>query len=282
MKASKTFRLLRENGLSVTEAERLTKQICKQNDVRIKLTAARDWSRLLEPLNADIKNKQSNMARWRKDAQWAEKGPVYEPYLTVLLRTKQTIQKAYTLNLDNLTIPEIAAKRGLPGDGLHWSNWVPRKVHAAFMEAFDVLYAKIECRGKRIVPFSASMEQSASDVRWDKLIAWLAKELSARTTVTMEHTGRYDGDAILIDTLNEALDIAYTRGVDDVAPVNWVHLLPPERQKELADWRAATLNGLRDPDKLHAATEALHDATAAREKERTEKRRAAAGRAHHS
>ena len=66
MKAPKTFRLLRENGLSVTEAERLTKQICKQNDVRIKLTAARDWSRLLEPLNADIKSKQSNMARWRR------------------------------------------------------------------------------------------------------------------------------------------------------------------------------------------------------------------------
>ena len=281
MKPAKIFQTLRENGLCVTESERITKMLNKHENLRLQQTSARNWDRLLAPLSADIKNKSSSMARWRREPNWDIKGPVFETYLALLHKTKERIQQARTLNQagDDLTIPELAELRELPNSGMHWSDWVPRKAHATMKELIDKLYTNpdIGKRGKRLVPFKTDLEQTASDKRWDALITFMNKDILAREGNT--RTGRYNGDAPLIDAMHEALDLAYTRDAKREAPVNWTHLLSPERRAELDAWYKTSIDGMRDPDTLSAATQALYDAAEARNLARRVKRNAGK---HHS
>ena len=263
MNFNDTVRLLRKEGLPLAAAQTIAQTIQRKNEARLVQTASRDWARLLAPLERDIHSKASTMFRWRDDPM---RGPVYGPYLAMLRRVRNIIQRAHTLNLEGKTIPEIAREKSLSGNGMHWSDWVPRKVHEAFMLEFE----KMNCHpdrprlGKRAIPFSTAMERSASDKRWDTLITRMLTEVEGRKIEPEEQ-------AVLLDALEEALDKAYTRGITDVAPVQWEHLLTKERQAELKDWHQDTVNGMRDPSKLDAATAALQARAEASLKERNDK-----------
>ena len=87
-----------------------------------------------------------------------------------------------------------------------------------------------------------------------------------------EFLGKYDLTKPF--ALNEALDIAHARELNAVAPVQWIHLLPKDRQDELARWRQATINGMRDPVLLEAAMQDLIDRADARVQARREKEKA--------
>jgi hypothetical protein len=88
--------------------------------------------------------------------------------------------------------------------------------------------------------------------------------------------------AVLFNALEEALDIAYKRGITDVAPVKWEHLLSKERQAEINHWYTTSVRGLRDPASFDAAGQALQakavsqiEQRNAAQRERYKKRRAA-------
>ena len=265
MNFHETVQLLRKEGLPLATAQSLAQTIKRKEDARVLQTRAHDWSRLLAPLERDIHSKASTMSRWRNDPI---RGPVFSPYLDMLRKVRHIIQQARALNLEGKSIPEIAREKSLSGSGMHWSDWVPRKVHSAFMLEFE----KMNCHpdrpriGKRAIPFSTAMERSASDKRWDNLITRILTEIEGRKIEP-------ESQAVLLDAMEEALDIAYKRGITDVAPVQWEHLLPKQRQQELKDWHQDTLNGMRDPSRLDAATTALQARAVARLEERNAKAR---------
>ena len=142
---------------------------------------------------------------------------------------------------------EVAKERNLSGEGLRWVDWVPRKVHAAFILAFEQMHVHPDLprKGKRMIPFLTTVERSASETRWDNLIIYLTTEIAARGA-TGKRPGDAQGQAPLIAALEEALDIAYAREITDVAPVDWTHLLPIPSREALARWEKESINGLRE------------------------------------
>ena len=252
-------RTLRKEGLPLATAQNLAQTIKRKEDARVLQTSARDWDRLMAPLDRDIHSKASTMFRWREDPI---RGPVYGPYLDMLRRVRNIIQQARTLNKDDKSIPEIAREKSLSGSGMHWSDWVPRKVHGAFLLAFEQMNTHPDRPriGKRAIPFSTAMERSASDVRWDNLITSMLLEIEARKPTARSRGAAIteaDSMAVLFNAVEEALDIAYKRGITDVAPVKWEHLLSKERQAELNHWYETSVRGLRDPASFDAAGQAL-------------------------
>lgn len=268
MKQSDITKLLREHGLPMSEALALSQTITKKEQARIHITRAHDWDYLLEPLTHDIRVKASTMSRWSQDQI---RGPVYGPYLDMLRKTKKRIQQARDLNLNGWTIPEIAREKSLRRNGMHWSDWVPDKVHTAFMLAFQTLnsHPDLSRKGKRCIPFTTTMERNASDKRWDNLTVHLLVEIAARGAPGLRADARTQ--APLIDAMQEALDIIYTRSNTEVCPVKWEHLLSKDRQEELDIWYQGTINGMRDPAALDAATNDLYDRAEARIQERKDK-----------
>lgn len=253
MNLASTLKLLKQHGMAHSEATDVAKQLAYREARRAAVVRARDWDYLLAPLLADIKTKGSTQSRWKDD-------PIREKtmtrYLALMRAVRDEIRNTQALNMTDKTIPEIALERNLSGRGMHWSDWVPRETHAKVMLAFEKMnnHPDRPRVGKRAVPFSTHAERSASDKRWDNLITQMLVEIEGRR-------GRDDKEARtqapLIDALHDAVDIAYQRDLLAVAPVNWVHLLPKERQDALAQWRQETMNGMRDEATLSAASQEL-------------------------
>ena len=239
-------KLLHSRGMTTTEAMITAKEINTREGVRVRKTHAKDWDALLAPLANDIRIKASTMSRWSKDPI---RGPVYSAYLDMLRKTRDRIKAARALNLEGKTIMEVAKERNLSGEGLRWVDWVPRKVHAAFILAFEQMHVHPDLprKGKRMIPFLTTVERSASETRWDNLIIYLTTELAGRAPKQLRPgQAPVIGQAPLIAALEEALDIAYAREITDVAPVDWTHLLPIPSREALARWEKESVNGLRE------------------------------------
>jgi hypothetical protein len=139
------------------------------------------------------------------------------------------------LNLGEKSIPEVAAeqKNPVPLDGLIWHAWVPEKVKAALLQAFDVLYkdtlpALGQSSGKRIIPFSTHIERSTTDARWLGLETRILRQLET-----------HEGDAQMnreVEWLEAALDILRSRDITDKAVAQWHHLLPGGAQDKRNEW----------------------------------------------
>lgn len=237
MNFKETVKLLHSRGMSLQDSQNTARELTVRGKARMRITHANNWDALLAPLANDIRIKASTMSRWSKDPI---RGPVYSAYLSMLRKTRDRIKEARALNLEDKTIIEVAKERNLSGDGLRWVDWVPRKVHAAFILAFEQMHVHPDLprMGKRMVPFVTTMERSASDTRWDNMIATLTVEIAGRSVV--------DGQAPLVNALKEALDVAFARGITDEAPVDWRHLLPQSSREALARWEKDSINGLRE------------------------------------
>jgi hypothetical protein len=167
----------------------------------------------------------------------------------MLRKTRDRIKEARALNLEGKNIMDIAREKNLSGEGLRWVDWVPRKVHAAFILAFEQMHVHPDLprKGKRMIPFTTTVERSASETRWDNLIIYLTTEIAGRApTQRREKELPVVGQGPLVAALREALDIAYARGITDVAPVDWTHLLPIPSREALASWQKESINGLRE------------------------------------
>ena len=239
-------RLLREHGVSAPSANAIVAEMSATQSRKVRVTHARDWDLLVAPLQAQIKNLGSSQHRWGKDPLRA---PVFGPYLTLLRQTRDRIRAAQALNAvgDDLTIPEYAAARKptpIPLDGMVWSAWIPQRMKDPFILAFDQLYSTDEGRkaGKRITPFFTAKQATASDMRWNRLTAQLHAEIIARKGIAAQ--------APLVEAMQEALIVINERDLLDVAPVQWEHLLPKQRQQQIKGW----LEGSAVADILSAPT----------------------------
>lgn len=236
MYINEIVKMLVDKGLDPASAKAAAQEINRKEDRRARVTHAKNWDRVLAPLLQDIRIKSSTMSRWSKDPI---RGPVYSAYLDMLRKVRDDIKSARILNLHDKTIPEIAAERNLSGDGLRWVDWVPRKVHSAFLLAFDKMHSHPDLprRGKRMLPFITTMERSASDTRWDRIATSLVTDIAGR-----EGMPEF---APLNALMTKALDAIYARGIADTAPAIWEQLLTKEDRQALEEWKRDSLNGLR-------------------------------------
>lgn len=236
MQHNDVVKLLVDRGLPLDVAKDTAQEMTRKENSRARIVHARNWDRVLAPLLQDIRIKTSTMARWSKDPI---RGPVYSAYLDMLRMARDRIKNERKLNRDIKTIPELAKEKNLTGDGLRWVDWVPRKVHSAFLLEFDEMHSHPDLprKGKRMIPFLTTTERSASDIRWERLTTALLTDIAGREGVPEF--------APLVAMMRKALDMTYARGIADIAPVTWDQLLTKEDRQALEDWKRDSLNGLR-------------------------------------
>ncbi len=226
------------------EKKRLLAAISDADSSRQTITRIHDWAALLHPVERAIAAVASSAYRWRDDPV---REPVYSAYLLTLRRTKQRIKSAKALNLEQRSIPEVAAaqKNPVPLDGLVWHAWVPVKVRAALLREFDELYnMRLTTTGKRIIPFSTHIERCTTDARW------LALE-----TRMLKMRAQYVDNAQMrpeVEWLDMALEMLRARRATDRAVIQWNHLLPKAEQEKRNAWIRATGKGDMTPPTIAA------------------------------
>ena len=225
MNNRKLFDVLYHNGLPYAEAQRIAAEVTAKEAPRVRVVRKNDWKWLLAPLIAQIKTLASSRHKWSKDPL---RCPIYDKYLRLLRATRDQIKGAQALaTLANKTIPQYASEYDIPRDGMVWDAWVPASLQSKVRLAFDrlALARTHDRRGKQLIPFSTHKQRTASNVRWDKLIDYLLVEV--------EIHGKDDTKAAYMRSINAALDICHKRGLTDVAPVKWQHLLSDTDQQIL-------------------------------------------------
>lgn len=240
--------LLRDSGIPKHAVSDIMRGISLAESARETVKRAYDWDYVLRPLRMQIQSLAASQTKWTLDQQRA---PVYAAYLALLRKVRSKIDAARTLNTVGKSIPEIAAERGLPMRGLRWAAWVPENVKRAFTLEFEKMYALIDKPGKRIIPFSTTIERTASDTRWDMLLARCISEREGRTGPTA-------GDqAPMIQALDLAIKAIHNRDINQEAPVQWAHLLPVADREALERWRNETVDGLKGYDPQAVAQVAM-------------------------
>ena len=228
MDIRKHLQILQSAGLSQAEARETLARIDAENEKEIRSDSRKsraDWEKLLKPLVWQIKNLGSSGAHWRKNEK---KAAVYTPYLALLRKARDKITTARRFaHMKAQTIPEAAAERGITEpDGLKWSAWIPPHVREPFIIAFDNL------EGKHIIPFVTSIEAHTSERRWVVL-----------ETAILKHQRTYHPRSLAQRYLTQALMLLRERRTRDIAPINWLHLLPQAARKGFLIWKRNTKDG---------------------------------------
>lgn len=230
MTARNIVTILRNSGIPHSESLRIAAEIERKEAPYTRVLRRNDWEFLLAPLIAQIKTLASSRYKWSGDPV---RCPTYDKYIRLLRATRDQIKDAQTLAImAGQDIPTYAKLNGIPQDGMIWSAWVPFDLQRKVRLAFDRMSVALgpSRRGKRLLPFSTHSQRTASEVRWDKLIAYLLVEVEAH--------GTDPAKAPYIRLVNVALDICHKRALTDIAPVKWHHLLNEGDQR--------TLKGLLD------------------------------------
>lgn len=264
--------------LSIQQAEREAAE-----KTSAETTHKRRWNALLEPLNTTIRGLQSNRnTTWGNDPL---RGPVFAKYLELLIKTRALIWHTRLHAAADEPLRSVAQRLGLDGNGSNWPDWVSANTKAKVHAAFDYLYnvalpASIPATrhtrgmGKRSVPFTIAGKSKASDKRWTILLGVVS--------VRAAQLGpEIDSDSVYAKALRYALDRIRSHKPNEVAPVNWTHLLEPEMQEQYKAWREGSMAGLSDKpltrEMLEAAQAAqvrqMIDAQDALEAARVERRR---------
>jgi hypothetical protein len=242
--------LLVKEGVPFDTAKRVVANLQSAEAARKPTHRIYDWAALLHPLERAIAAVASSAYRWRLDTV---REPVYSAYLLTLRRTKQRIKAAAALNLREKSIPDVAASQKNPVqlDGLIWHAWVPEKVKAALLQAFDDIYNKqLATTGKRIIPFSTHIERSTTDARWLLLETRVLKLRAQHASDARMHP-----EVVWLDM---ALELLRTRRVTDKAVVQWQHLLPKAEQEKRKEWVRATGTGDFTPPSIAKMHDIAH------------------------
>ena len=241
MRTADIQRLLREQSFSNHDAEVLAKKIAPPNSKRERKLRKNDWDYVIAPLQKQIASLASGQSRWPKTHS-----VIYGPYLELCRKALRKIRAAQedAATRGGLSIPEYAKLKGIPNDGMRWSNYVPANVKEQFMAAFDTLYAA-HPKGKRLIPFETRYERTANDARWARMTL-IVNNL-------IEVTKPEPFSAPLLDALYHVRDIVRTHDDTEVCPAIWDHLLPVSYRKQIKVWRDVSNNGLHPP--AHFAAE---------------------------
>lgn len=159
---------LREEALEKIRATRSTNRAEK-----IRRTHHRKlWRALLRDLVYEKNNVRMGM-RYQPVQNLEQRQEVFDAYL-------KTIEKVETLIRDHaesgITPSEYAKQKGLPNNGIHWTDWVPARIRAAIAAAFDAL--PHTPRAKRKLPFQRTRRPDKGKADVKRLRARTEKELA--------------------------------------------------------------------------------------------------------
>lgn len=130
------------------------------------------WRALLRDLVYEKNNVRMGM-RYQPVQNLEQRQEVFNAYL-------KTIEKVEALIRDHaesgITPSEYAKQKGLPNNGIHWTDWVPPKVKMAVSAAFDALPHTL--RAKRKLPFQRTRRPDKGKADVKRLRARTEKELA--------------------------------------------------------------------------------------------------------
>jgi len=249
-----------QHGLGQTAAVSIALDMEKQHSQINAKRNETDWERLLEPLRKTIRGLQSSSGRWLKDTR---RQPVYSKYLRLLLVTRTAIELE-RVKAGDTPIPTVAASLGLSSRGTTWQDWIRPSVKEKCVSAFSTLYDVTLLAGrkedflvgKRLIPFRDKQAITASDRRWDNMLAKLLTEREGFRN--MEEHASY------ITCINIAIARIHAREDSDTAPVQWQHLLDDEHRAIYKRWQEDTTNGLHAAYDDHSLHIQAHQALQAR------------------
>lgn len=216
MLALRKIQIIVEAGISLSVAKDIVFRMETEEEQHKNKKYDRDFTRILAPLDQQIKSLASSRSNWSKDSARNE---VYSAYLELCRKAKVKIQTAARLaKKKNQTISEAAAERGITEfQGRRWSAWVPQHIRTRFLLAFANLPS-----GRKVTPFLSAMERTSSEKRWDRISTHLA-------TLQAKHAN--DPSASIHAYIAEAHAVIAARTPTAVAPIQWTHLLSAPRRK---------------------------------------------------
>lgn len=231
-------------GIPLALARSVAAEVAAGNKTRYKRTRRNDWVHLIAPIRKQIQSLAAGLCR--KDIP-QDTYKIHSAYLALLRKARDKLLRlAKEATQCGVDIPGMAARKGVPNEGMCWADWVPDHIKAPYYAAFALHYTKYP-RGRRITPFVTHYERTPSEIRWDRLQQKLLLQVIGM------HTAGSD-NFLLMHCMLLALDVINKRSGDDIAPVRWEHLLPKEEQRLLATYLTLTVNGLRalpaDPEDI--------------------------------
>jgi len=178
----------------------------------------------LQNLQACVVSLKSGRPLWRP-----HRAAVYEIYLDLLTKTKADIEWRLMNSVDDeghpLPLKEIRRKRALENNrrakddpprpplatlGAHWADWIPPKVRAATILAFDQMYTSADERdtvpGRRVRPFCTIGQYEHVRTKWRALSKTAQPHITAFTRAK-EDAAAADPEITSADTTLSTLAI---------------------------------------------------------------------------
>jgi hypothetical protein len=138
---------------------------------------ARLWGYLIDPARSELRNvwRMLKLSLVNETPERTEALTAYSELLSYLV-TRLEVERDATTEMPGT----VAAERGLPNNGEHWVDWVPRKKVALIYDYFNRIPVTKGVRRKE--PFPVTLDKATSAKRKATLIE--------RTTREMEHVER--------------------------------------------------------------------------------------------
>ncbi len=187
------------------KAKRAEKMKHQQHDVL--------WGAVLEPLESEFKSVKA-MARYVSRAYGnAEREEAVREYQVTLSKARNLLKKYWKAY--ELTPRRLAAEKGIPNHGEHWTDWIHEAVKNRVTALFDAIPRNFRAKVKK--PFERTIHTSSH------LAKRLALEKRTRKNLESaerEHKANPNEDSLAeIEDIKKALKILDSGKFPDNAPV---------------------------------------------------------------
>lgn len=140
------------------------------------------WADLIRDLNYEYNNVRQGIKYATAQGQ-AEKREAFEAYLLVLDKVRDEIDAAQAHPEVPKPTPSnysrwvnAKAKRQIPNNGIHWTDWVPSRVKAQVTDLFDAI--PHTPKAKRKLPFQRTQRPRRNNPALTRLIKRTEKEIA--------------------------------------------------------------------------------------------------------
>lgn len=204
---------------------------------RIKRTHHRKlWAALLRDLVYERNNVRMGM-RYKPVQNLEQRTEVFDAYLAVLQKVEKKINDVANMGK---TPSEHAREKGLPNNGIHWTDWVPEKIKLAITRAFDEL--PHTPRAKRKLPFQRTRRPDKGNKDLQRLRQRTEKELETERQLLNADPSNLPRRA-RISQMVKALQIMDTLKKSDALPATWHGLFMKQAVKRGEPTPFSTMKG---------------------------------------
>jgi hypothetical protein len=213
-----------------------TKRRYELKIARLRNQTADPWNVLINGLLAEMNTTRAKLGHYKKNAMHKHH-TLYEQYLRVqqkLLPTLRAYQRQGEL------VPAQAAKRqkyDITDEGVHWTDWIPRKIKLAFAQEQQQLPTNTHARNRAPLFEKNNYTKQRALTREKRLNVWREdRAMHDAQLADAEMRGLPNQIAYaqhVIACIDRAIVIARDMPLHKATPKSWMALTPTEDAQEI-------------------------------------------------